>query len=223
MSLNSFWTVSLEATLVATYLENICQNVISLVLTILCVITTSLLWFRLYTPLSSTCHPGPFEFAGTATVADPQDHSFSVETSQQWVADTGATSHMTPHRHWFNTYTPHRVAIKLADGKIVYSQGIGSVIVESEGENLPHRSLEFFNVLHVPLLTSNLLAVLYLARHKAFKVIITEDKMHFNRSGRLLFTATVTSNSAAYVDGNTKLPEAAHIAVTRPLDISLWC
>ncbi|OSX60780.1 hypothetical protein POSPLADRAFT_1057709 [Postia placenta MAD-698-R-SB12] len=45
-----------------------------------------------------------------------------------WNADTGATSHMTPHRHWLRNYKPLRLPVKLADNKVVYSAGVGSVV-----------------------------------------------------------------------------------------------
>ncbi|KZS86476.1 hypothetical protein SISNIDRAFT_388448, partial [Sistotremastrum niveocremeum HHB9708] len=50
-----------------------------------------------------------------------------LNASSVWIADTGATSHMTPHRHWFHNYQPYVTPIRLADGSIVYSAGIGTV------------------------------------------------------------------------------------------------
>ena len=38
-----------------------------------------------------------------------------------WLADTGATSHMTPHRHWVPNYSPLRIPIRLADNTIALS------------------------------------------------------------------------------------------------------
>ncbi|KAI5888416.1 uncharacterized protein SCHCODRAFT_02712269, partial [Schizophyllum commune H4-8] len=73
--------------------------------------------------------------------------------------DTGASLHMTPRRDWFVTYSPHRVPVRLANGAIVYSAGIGSVEYQPvEGEKLL-TPIVFFDVLHVPLLTSNLLSI----------------------------------------------------------------
>ena len=69
---------------------------------------------------------------------------------------------MTPHRHWFFDYTPHRTAIRLANDCIVYSAGIGSVRFEPVVNGKVGRLLEFTRVLHVPDLRSNLLSVLYL-------------------------------------------------------------
>jgi hypothetical protein len=41
-----------------------------------------------------------------------------LDANFDWNADTGATSHMTPHRHWFSSYAPHHVPIKLADNNM---------------------------------------------------------------------------------------------------------
>ncbi|TFK58983.1 hypothetical protein BDN72DRAFT_948027, partial [Pluteus cervinus] len=46
-----------------------------------------------------------------------------------WNADTGATSHMTPHRSWIRNYTPMHLPIRLADDTVIYSEGVGSVII----------------------------------------------------------------------------------------------
>lgn len=69
------------------------------------------------------------DFAGNASAFDPT-HTCSplvTDAGADWNADTGATSHMTPHHHWFSIYTPHRTAIRLANDKTIYSVGIGSV------------------------------------------------------------------------------------------------
>ena len=44
------------------------------------------------------------EFAGNAS--DPSASSSSTPPNFDWLADTGATSHMTPHRHWVRNYSP---------------------------------------------------------------------------------------------------------------------
>ena len=46
---------------------------------------------------------------------------FSIALSNRnWLADTGATSHMTPHRHWVHNYTPLRIPISEASiGELV--------------------------------------------------------------------------------------------------------
>ncbi|KDQ12395.1 hypothetical protein BOTBODRAFT_72980, partial [Botryobasidium botryosum FD-172 SS1] len=67
------------------------------------------------------------EFAGNASITPPSSPARVFNPSADWNTDTGATSHMTPHRHWFTTYTPTRTPIRLADNSIVYAEGIGSV------------------------------------------------------------------------------------------------
>ena len=113
------------------------------------------------------------------------------EAGADWVADTGATSHMTPHRHWFSSYTPHRTPIRLADNNVVYSVGIGSVRFTPVFNGQPQQLLEFENVLHVPSLRSNLFSVLHLTQQKQFTVLIHQNLMQFKRSGQLLLTAVV--------------------------------
>jgi hypothetical protein len=44
-----------------------------------------------------------------------------------WNADTGASAHITFNRHWMHNMTPHHIPIHLADGSVVYSEGIGAV------------------------------------------------------------------------------------------------
>ena len=51
-----------------------------------------------------------------------------LDAHADWNANTGATSHMTPHRYWLRNYAPKHVAIKLADNNIVYSTGVGTMV-----------------------------------------------------------------------------------------------
>src|SRR3981189_1657501 len=118
----------------------------------------------------------------SSTASTPSPHTL-------WCADTGATSHMTPHRHWLRDYTPHRVPVRLANNSVVYSAGIGSVLFVPEINGNKLRPVQFTNVLHVPDLQNNLLSVLYLTQYKQLSVVILETVMNFLRSGSVLFTA----------------------------------
>ena len=86
---------------------------------------------------------------------------------------------MTPHCHWLRNYTPKHVPIKLADNTVVYSAGVGSVMFHPNLEGKRGRVVEFSNVLHVPHLRKNLLAVLYLTRCLSFIVNINATHMSF--------------------------------------------
>src|ERR1700709_616382 len=197
------------------------------------------------TPTSSTTAPGiattsqnaqhtsqsaqrVTEFAGNASLCsfDPSHPlcPLQLDADADWNADTGATSHMTPHRHWLRNYDPKRVAIKLADNNIVYSAGVGTVVFSPAVDGKTVRAVELTRVLHVPDLRNNLLSVLYLTRNIGFTVHINSSNMSFERpTGTPLFVASISSSNAAFLDGSTvPLAEYASAATTVPLDIDLW-
>jgi hypothetical protein len=130
---------------------------------------------------------------------------------------------MTPHRHWFASYTPCNVPIRLADSKLVYAVGIGSVRFQPVVEGCQSRVVEFTRVLHVPELRSNLLSVLYLTQHKAISVIISHGLMSFVKGNALLFTASVSDSNSALLDVTTlSVQHQAQPASTCALDLTLW-
>ena len=66
---------------------------------------------------------------------------------QNWIIDSGASFHVTPHREWFSSYAVTHGTIKLGDSYKLDIQGIGDVkLAMSNG-------MEFVlhNVRHVPL------------------------------------------------------------------------
>ena len=151
----------------------------------------------------------------------PQHHSYAL-----WNADTGASSHMTFHRHWLRNYRPHRIQIKLADGSVIYSEGIGSVQFEPVIEGKVAQIVEFSNVLYVPSLRNNLLSVLYLTMNRRFHVHTVKDTMTFELNDRVRFVAKVDpSYNSAFLQGCTiPLEEYVNLSssTTLPLDLSLW-
>ena len=164
------------------------------------------------------------EFAGGASVFDPTSPlcALVVQASFDWTADTGASTHMTPHYHWFSSYKPYVISVRLANGTYIKSAGIRSV--KFQPSDVKGHTLEFEHVLHVPLLKSNLFSVLYLTTKKWFIVNIMQFSMKFYRNNKLLFTATVNSSNTAILNGTTlsmtEFAGAASVS-TCPLDISL--
>ena len=69
--------------------------------------------------------------------------------------------------------------IRLADSRVIYSEGVGSILFRPLINGQLARDVEFARVLHVPALRNNLLSVLYLTKHKAFDVHISGDHMDF--------------------------------------------
>ena len=129
---------------------------------------------------------------------------------------------MTPHRHWFTSYTPFKRSIRLADSKLIHSVGKGSVRFLPFINGKPQRLLEFHDVLHVPDLRSNLLSVLHLSQHKDYTVSIRKNSMSFSRNNTVLFTASVSNNCARLNGQIVPFSEYARLVSTCPLDSSLW-
>jgi transposase InsO family protein len=174
---------------------------------------------------ASTAPSPASEFAGNASALSLSDSTTPLisDAGADWIPDTGATSHMSPHRHWFHSYTPSKIAIRLADNKVIHSAGVGSVRFASCIDGKRSKVIEFDRVLHVPALRSNLLSVLYLTQHKHWAVTIMDSRIFFRHNGVLELTATVDSNNRASLDGvAVPVPHAAMPASTVPLDISLW-
>jgi hypothetical protein len=92
---------------------------------------------------------------------------------------------MTFNRHWMRNLRPHRVQIRLADGSVVYSEGVGSVRFNPVVNGQEMAPLEFTDVLYVPALCTNLFSVLYLTLHRRFTVSFERDTMHFIRDGKV--------------------------------------
>jgi len=153
-----------------------------------------------------------------SSITQSQSHS-------SWNADTGASAHMTFNRHWMRHMTPHRIPIHIADGSVLYSEGIGSVRFTPviDGQEMP--PLEFTNVLYVPSLSSNLFTVLYLTMHRHFTVSIIMDTLNFIRSGQTVFQAKVMPSNSAFLVGETvPVEEFASLSstTTLSLDLDLW-
>ena len=174
----------------------------------------------------SAATSGVTEFAGNASaVPDLANPSSPIQPHAdfRWNADSGCTSTMTPHRHWIRNYRPLRVGVELADGSIIYSAGVGTVVIDPVVDGKRIRSVELTCVLHVPQLRSNLLSCLFLTRCCGFSILIDSAFMHFMRSGMTLFRARITANNAAFIDGATRTAvESANALTTRPLDLQLW-
>jgi hypothetical protein len=90
----------------------------------------------------------------------------SSSADAHWIADTGATSHMTPHQLWFTSYCAHAIPIRVANNAIVYSTGVGDMVLTPTNAALCPCPLSC--VLHVSELQSNLFAVLHLTSHHKF-------------------------------------------------------
>ena len=141
-----------------------------------------------------------------------------------WCADSGASSHMTPNRHWFSTYRPYVVPIEVADGNIVYSAGIGSVLFKPVVNGVHRGSVEIQSVLHVPSLSKSLLSLTQWSLKCGYKIVMVKGTIKFYLNNSLVCVAEMVGNIAC-LQGSTvshALPASAFNTTASPLDINLW-
>jgi hypothetical protein len=119
------------------------------------------------------------KFACKASAVAEHEVNSTSSNVFHWNADTRAMSHMMPHKNWIRNYKPYRVPVKLADHRIIYSEGVGSILFRPIRMGKQYRDVEFTRVLHVPALRNNLLSVLYLTKYKGIDVHISGIKMDF--------------------------------------------
>jgi hypothetical protein len=110
---------------------------------------------------SSQTPPGPPQTASVASASALSPSALQPDSYTSWNADAGTSAHTTCHRHWMRNLKPHCVQIRLADGSVVYAEGVGSVRFNPVVNGPEMAPLEFTNVLYVPALCSNLFSVLY--------------------------------------------------------------
>ena len=75
--------------------------------------------------------------------------------SQNWIVDSGASFHVTPHKEWFSSYAVTNGSVKLGDSHQLAICGIGDIKL------CMRNGTEFIlkNVRHVPKLTKSLMSV----------------------------------------------------------------
>ncbi len=161
------------------------------------------------------------EFAGNASAL-----STTLPTpSADWCADTGASSHMTPHKEWFATYTPHVIPVRVADGNIIFSAGVGVVQFKPIlGGGAPGRVVEFKRVLHVPQLNRPLLSITTLTLSENYEFLMKGAYAQFLLNGSVAFLAHLVHNLPILLGSTVvhPVPASANNTTAAPMDIVLW-
>jgi hypothetical protein len=136
-----------------------------------------------------------------------------------WIADTGVTSHMSPRRSWFTKLEPLAIPIRVANDHVVYSEGVGSVVLEPADKSL--RPVLLYRVLYVPALQNNLLSVLHLVANHRFRIEIEGKEMVFMQNGECQFTAAIRDNTA-WLNASTPPAPKAALRGEAALSRALW-
>ncbi|KAG5727436.1 hypothetical protein E4T56_gene11919 [Termitomyces sp. T112] len=134
-----------------------------------------------------------------------------------WNTDSGALTHMTPHREWFlpDSFKSWRVPIYLANNAVVYSAGKGNVLFRPAGKNRDGNALKdviITSILFVPKLVNNLLSITALSVHQGFTVTFCGRKVFFNIQDKPIFSATIDKTLTSYLDGHTLISSPSHAA-----------
>ena len=102
----------------------------------------------------------------------------SLDNSNPWILDSGASNHMNGSSYMFHTYYPclGHEKVKIAYGSLSAIDGKGSIILSS--------SITLSNVLHVPNLAYNLLYVHKLTTDSQCKLIFVPTDCDFQAYAR---------------------------------------
>ena len=147
------------------------------------------------------------EYAGNASLLLPE-HS-SAGANDYWVADTGASCHMTSRREWLTDFSECHVTVELADGSVILGTGRGSVSFTPYINRHPSSPIILSNVLYVPTLHNNLFSIFYFTMSNKIKMEVEYNQMVFMRNNRTVLTATRGARNVALLDGITNTPVKA--------------
>jgi hypothetical protein len=114
---------------------------------------------------------------------------------------------MSPRRSWFTKLEPLAIPIRVANNHVVYSEGVGCVVLEPADKSL--RPVLLSHVLYVPALQNNLLSILHLVTNHRFRIEIKGKEMVFMQNGECCFTAVIRDNTAWLNASTPPAPEAA--------------
>jgi hypothetical protein len=78
-----------------------------------------------------------------------------LQTAHEWVLDSGATDHMSPHRDKFQKFRAHRSNISVGGGIQLSSEGTGEIVIDLVNSK---SKITLHNVLYVPRLDANLMS-----------------------------------------------------------------
>jgi hypothetical protein len=126
---------------------------------------------------------------------------------------------MSTQRCWFKTFEPHIILIRVANNAIVYSEGIGLIVMELLDESLDPVCLS--RVPYIPTLQNNLFAILHLVTSHCFCVVIKGTVMEFLRNSMRILTATIRDKTTWLNVCTVNMPESALRGKTI-CNCSLW-
>ena len=121
-------------------------------------------------------------------------HGTSNTATTRWIVDSGASRHMTPYKHFFDTYElVSGCKMFMGDNGMVEVVGKDSILVETRVKGCTW-NIRMYDVFHMPKMHSNLLSVSKLSS-KGLKV-------HFNLLGCVVRASNGEMLAVALLESN---------------------
>ena len=140
-----------------------------------------------------------------------------------WLADSGASQHMTSHREWFTEFTPiarGELAVTVGNNEVVYALGRGNVPVEADvGQDVLRHSLT--NVLYLPGIGRKLFS-LGASADKNVNAIIGRADIKLMRNGQMVANGVRVSDGLYRLNIIATNVGQAYIASASAQPLQVW-
>ena len=100
------------------------------------------------------------------------------DLSQCWIADSGATKHMTGNKEWLSELRRSSTGIQGGNGQMMKCEGIGTVSLLTNNLNGQKIDITLNDVLYVPGMKVNLFSITRAATHGGATIVIKGDLLH---------------------------------------------
>ncbi|UYV73291.1 hypothetical protein LAZ67_10002537 [Cordylochernes scorpioides] len=146
--------------------------------------------------------------------------AFLAETKDSWIADSGATDHMTFRREWFSTFEEipegaHPVC--LGDGKKIYAKGKGNIDILSYVDSQKINAT-LLDVLYVPELETNLFSISTATKH-GLTLICKGNQIKLTKNSKVLVTGIKDNSNLYRIFIKAKQSSQTHVA---QLSLDIW-
>lgn len=155
-------------------------------------------------------------FALTASLATKRKNSID------WIADSGASRHMTFNKNWFKEFRPlpkEKVTVIIGNGTPLDAEGIGSI--EIIGENDEIHTLD--DTLYVQNLSFNLFSLIRTAR-SGFRVAMEDDYLITTKKGtdKIAYTGNAVGDDHYKMNFTVIQAYKANVAVHVDQSLIMW-
>ncbi|UYV68055.1 hypothetical protein LAZ67_5002921 [Cordylochernes scorpioides] len=146
--------------------------------------------------------------------------AFLAETKDSWIADSGATDHMTSRREWFSTFEeiPEGVhPVCLEDGKKIYAKGKGNIDILSYVDSQKINAT-LLDVLYIPELETNLFSISTATKH-GLTLICKGNQIKLTKNSKVLVTGIKENSNLYRIFIKAKQSSQTHVA---QLSLDIW-